>query len=254
MEKSMILSLKMIFRTEKFLKAPFYYLPEGKIKILCRKIGFRMKNSLPYGMMVNKGETIISVGIPEPRNVEKFRKLIGKRGKLILIEPERNNINRIKNHIKSNGWKNVFLIEKAAWDKEEILNFKISIKSSDHKIPIENIIIDNDLDPKRRYIKEIKVEAIRLDNLLNITGKVNFMYITVNGAELKVLQGALIMLKKYVPRLWVKGHALLNNRPLNVKIVEFLESIGYSTLITTHSKGIIDEWRKRAGDIYAWKD
>ena len=203
--------------------------------------------------MVNKGEIVIVVGTPYTQNVENLRSLIGKGGKLIIIEPEIKNIIRIKNFIFKKGWKNVIMIEKAAWDKEETLKLKISIKSSDHKIPIDNVLIDNDLDPKRKYISEVEVEAIPLDNLLNIIKNVNFIYITVNGAELKVIRGAMNMLKKFAPRLWVKGHALLNNKPLNNKIVELLDSLDYCTLITTTSKGIIEGWEKRAGDVYAWK-
>ena len=43
------------------------------------------------------------------------------------------------------------------------------------KVPIDNIIHDNDLDPSREYVDEIEVEAITLDNIWKEFGDVDYI-------------------------------------------------------------------------------
>jgi FkbM family methyltransferase len=242
----------MLAKIGTLLEPLLFRFTEGRIKNLFRQLGYRFSHYLPYGMLVNKGDTVLDIGTPNPEIIEILRELVGPSGKVVVVEAEPKNIQKIQDYMKGKNWQNVHLIGKAAWREETVITFKVNKNPEDHKIPIDEILHDNDLVSE--YIDEIKVNAIPLDSLTELTGKVDFIYLTVNGAELEVLKGATKILESSKARLYVKAHALVNGKPLNEKIVKFLNSHGYNAIITTTSKGIAEGWEERSGDVYGWKD
>lgn len=241
-----------LFQFTDFLKLAFFRFPEGKLKNKIRLLSFRRVNSLAPIMKVNVGERVILVGTPNPKTIRDYRFLVGSDGIVIVLEPDPRNANTLKSYIKETNWENVHLVEKAAWSKEEVVKFKVNINPDDNKVPIDRIVHDNDLDPDRKYVDEIEVEAIPLDKVWEEFGDVDYVEITVNGAELEVLKGAKKLLNSASPRVWSKGHALLNGKPLNKVIVKFLRYHNYYAIITAPSCGIVENWEKRAGDVYGW--
>jgi hypothetical protein len=109
----------------------------------------------------------------------------------------------------------------------------------------------------REYVKEVAVNAEPLDCLLADVERVDFLFVTVNGAELEVLRGAEEVIQRFRPRMWVKAHALTEEgEPLSREVVQFLQKRGYRTLVTLPSKSPAQDldpaWRERQGDVYAW--
>jgi Methyltransferase FkbM domain len=106
---------------------------------------------------------------------------------------------------------------------------------------------------------EIAVEFYRIDDVLKdmAISEINYLSVTVNGAELEVLKGAEETLKRSRNiRVYSKGHARLENgQPINTLIKPYLETLALIAVISkgepssTHDEG----WLYRNGDVFAWK-
>jgi len=125
----------------------------------------------------------------------------------------------------------VTVVPKAAYSKKGEQTFMVSDRPTDHKIEIQGIVHDNDLR-RGAYVSAEIIETDTLDNMLSEIGvdHVDFVKITVNGAEFEVLKGMKKTLERDV-KLWVKGHALKDGQPLNKFIVPFLRNRGFITQV-----------------------
>jgi FkbM family methyltransferase len=232
-------------------------IPEGNLRNRLISFIFNRKGFVPKELMANKGDFVVQVGTPHTITISKLSKSVGKKGKVILIEPEENNVRKIEEYVKTNALNNVIIVPKAAWSKKGQLKLTVSTNASDHKINHDEIIHDNDFREDEKYISSQIVEVDTVDNIMQSVGlnRIDFIEIAVNGAELEVLQGMEEMIKN-VNRLFVKGHARFkkDNRPINKTIASFLRERGFNTIITKPTKSVAeDKWGKREGDVYAWK-
>ena len=95
---------------------------------------------------------------------------------------------------------------------------------SDHRLEDSNILHDNDLRGDG-YINENIVQIDTIDNILSDLeiDKVDYIEITVNGAELKVLEGMKNSLKT-TRRIYTKTYAidLEKNQTLTKEIIRIL--------------------------------
>lgn len=242
------------------LTIPFRGMPEGGFKSALRLFILTFQHSLPTEFVVNKGETIVQVGTPRPRTMKRFLRAVGPKGKLVVVEAMPENQERLENAIKSEGIKNVLLIKGAASNENRMGELLISPYSGDHKIETKGIVMDNDYKPGNNYETRIPVRFLRLEDELRKHGieEINFLSVTVNGAEAEVLKGASGLLKLCGPgtRVYAKGHALdENDQPIHLITKEIMTSNGYNTKITRGepSSTLDSRWLWRAGDLYAWK-
>ena len=106
----------------------------------------------------------------------------------------------------------------------------------------------------------IPVQFVRLDDALGELGidQVDYLSVTVNGAEVEVLKGASDTLRRSRPlsRVYAKGHARdEQGRPVHVAGARLVEALGFRTIITRGEPSSTEDadWRRRSGDLYAWK-
>jgi hypothetical protein len=117
-----------------------------------------------------------------------------------------------------------------------------------------HIILDSGAKHDRVLQREsyatISIEVDRLDDILERYGirQCDFIKITVMGAEMQVLKGMERLLRT-TPKLWVKAHSLIDGRPANGPISEFLRERGYRTVTIHGNQG--PGGKKRPGDVYA---
>jgi len=229
---------------------------EGIIKEKLRLMIFKFREFVPKELLLNKGDCAIQVGTPNVKTVQRLSKSIGKRGKAIVVEPEHRNFRKLSEYVNMHHLTNVFLVNKAAWSSKGRLKLLIASKSADHKLEQDDIIHDNDLISGGYVSKEL-VDVDTIDNIVQgfMIEKIDFIDITVNGAELNVLQGMKNVLG-FTERLFVKGHARFKKggKAINEEITSFLRNKGFRTLITKRSSSVVENvWGKREGDVYAWK-
>lgn len=128
----------------------------------------------------------------------------------------------------------------------------------DHKVPVEGVEHDNDYVPGN-YNQSILIEVAPLDTIIQEYDIVpNYIEIMVNGAEFEILKGATNTLSNSNLKLLIKGHqrSTATGDPLNRQISDFLQERGFQTTIgasTSKTVGNTGKWKRRSGDVYAWK-
>lgn len=243
------------------LTVPFRPLPEGRAKAAVRRFILTFQHSLPTEFAVNRGDTVVQIGTPRPKTMARFRRAVGETGRLVIVEAMPENQDRLAAAIAERGFTNVTLIRAAACNENHMGELAVSPYIGDHKIALDHIRMDNDLRPGNAAMEKIPVRFVRLDDALAEHGveRIDYLSVTVNGAEGEVLKGAAETLRRSGPgtRVYAKGHALDSaGRPLHLETQAIMQGLGYRTKITrgepssTTDKG----WLWRAGDLFAWKE
>lgn len=245
-------------RAIRLLSMPLVHLPEGRLKHRLRLGVLSLENTLPTELAITRGDTAVQVGTPSPRTLHRFRKAVGSAGRLVVFEAEPANFQRLKDAVARAGFDNVHLINAAAFSQSGTGEIACSPYAGDHKIAIPDIRIDNDYRPGNDAAATVQVDFVRLDEALPARGveRVDYLSVTVNGAELEVLRGATgLFAGSPAIRVYAKGHALAaDGQPLNVHIIDFLRRQGFRTKLTRGElTPVPDRWTPyRAGDVYAW--
>lgn len=212
-------------------------LPEGRAKATVRAFVLNFQHSLPTELVVNKGETVVQVGTPNPKTMMRFVRAVGDRGRLVIVEARPENQQRLEKAILAKGLTNVILVKAAACDENGFGELAVSPLWGDHKIPLSPVTMDNDLRRENSQMKRIPVRLVRLDNILPEYGvtAIDYLSVTVNGAEAEVLRGAADLLAKGSrwARVYAKDHALdENGQPIHRQSDAVLRPLGYRTKVT----------------------
>jgi FkbM family methyltransferase len=211
---------------------------------------------LPY--LINRGDVVAMVGSPHPQTIELMSRCVGAKGRVVLVEPEKENLKNHYSHIERYNLHNIAVVPKAAYNYSGKAKFLIAPHVADHRIWIPEIEHDNDYRKEAYYVDAIDMEVDTLDNIFRELGleHIDYIAIMINGAELHALEG----MEKTLPRtkrLFVKGHARkrTTKQPLHEQIRPYLETRGFHTALSRPSSSVSKtvEWEKRAGDVYAWR-
>lgn len=231
-------------------------IPEGSIRHWLRLLVVKAGKDLPRRAMVNRGDCVLQVGTPSVEVIHHYLEIVGDKGRVIVLEPETQNFVRLSTDPIISKAQNVSLLQRAAWNKKEILALTVAKHDWDHKISVPSVVHDNDL-VENNYTNTEEVQADTIDNILDDLGvkHVDYAEIHVNGAEVEVLRGMTKALD-YTTRLHVKGHAVMkeSGEPINKQIDQMLRERGFRTIICAstkaRSKAVESVWRIRAGDVY----
>jgi len=141
---------------------------------------------------VVEGGTVIDVGANIGFFTLKFAAWVGDSGRVFSIEPEQKNFDRLSQRVKQHGYiSRVSLVQAAAAEKSGELRLAINQ--------------DNPMD-HRLSDRGVSVRAITIDELcaLNDWPEVCFVKIDVQGAEGRVIAGAIETIKRFSPALFVE--------------------------------------------------
>jgi FkbM family methyltransferase len=191
--------------------------------VLTEMIGYQ-KHYIP-----KKGDVIVDVGAYIGEFTVYASKLVGDKGKVICIEPDKGNIKLLKKNIKLNNLKNVVLIEAGLWNKDCNLSFKVNAAGSK-------------FDSSDNLIK--KVRAVRLDTLfkeLNLS-KVNMIKMDIEGAEIEALEGCKKIMKLNNIHFAIASYHKINGERTYKKLEKMFKNKGYKVIteypkhLTTYAK------------------
>jgi FkbM family methyltransferase len=229
----------------------WFEFPEGRLKERLRRLGLRFFKRFPIELTLRKGETIVQIGAQPGGELLRLAQIVGERGRVIAIEPEPANVEGLRKTLEKNSVKNVIIIPKGAWSGKGKQRLLLSPHPGDHKITVPGVLHDNDLKPEN-YQSFAEIEVDTVDNILRTLGinRVDYVKITINGAELEVLKGMEETLRGDL-RLWVKGHALKDDQPLHKAIASFLKERGFYVQIAKGEGTPVSKDFVRKGDIYA---
>lgn len=248
--------LRFLTRT---VTAPARFLPEGAAKHAVRRALLSIQNSVPTELAVNRGDIVVQIGTPWPQTMRRFRRAVGETGRLVIFEAMPDNAETLRRAVAKDGFANVTIFEGAAFSRRMSGTLMTSPYKGDNKIRLDGVRMDNDLRDINAAMGEIPVEFHTIDDVLVDLGieTINYLSVTVNGAELEVLKGAQNTLRRSPDlRVFSKGHARLDDgTALNIPIKAYLESLGMTAKISRGEPSSTrnSAWRKRDGDVFAWK-
>ena len=148
-------------------------------------------------------------------------KYIKENGKVYAFEPFPINFEKLAVHKKINLLENVIISNAAVAAIDGELSFSNNSNDS------ANTYIENSYMFKN--FNHIQVKAVTLDNLV-MSGQYlppDLIKMDVEGAELDVLNGAVGILKKYHPKIFLSTHNC-QNQGIHKKCIEFLTNLQYS--------------------------
>lgn len=164
-----------------------------------------------------EGETVIDVGANVGAYTLLAAKLVGENGRVVALEPEPINFNLLKRNIEINGFKNVILLQLAAWNKDGSAVMEIRRNIADHT-----------LSPQfgsTEALFQMEVQTARIDSLTRKIGirKVDWLKVDVEGAEYEVLMGCRNLLASSRAHVLIEVHLPEVLEP----IINLLKKLGY---------------------------
>jgi FkbM family methyltransferase len=240
------------------LSIPCRHIPQSALKERIKVATLRVQNHLPWRLQVNGGETAIQVGTPNPRTVARYSKSAGPTGRVVIVEAEPSNVERLRMALPRLPHRNVTVVHRGAWSEPGTLRLVLSPYKGDHKFPVSGIVHDNDYRPENTYDQSVEVAVDTVDNIVQAQSlaRVDFVSITVNGAEIEVLKGCEKILGRRPMRIYVKAHARhATGAPISESIMAMLRSRGFTVTRSFGERavGTHPEWTVREGDVYGYK-
>lgn len=158
------------------------------------------------------GDVVIDAGAYIGLFTGKSSLQVGDRGKVYAFEPEPENFSRLREN--TDGLKNVEIFNKALWSSEkDLVLFVRRRHSSGHSLI-------NWVDASK--IKErLPVQTTYLDKV--VKGRVDFIKLDAEGAELEILHGTTRILKQYKPFVVCEIHS----KDLLHQIISFMLTHDY---------------------------
>lgn len=165
---------------------------------------------------VVEGGVVIDVGANIGFFALKFAAWAGASGRVFAIEPEQGNFDRLSHRVKRQGYSSrVSLIQAAAAEKSGELRLAINpINPMDHRLSADGT----------------PVRAITIDDLCASQGwpAVCLIKIDVQGAEGRVIAGALETLNRFSPALYIEiEESSVPGAEPGALLIDDLASLGY---------------------------
>ena len=177
----------------------------------CPSYDFKTLNKIKNFKIRN----VVDVGANIGKYTLFFSSMVGKRGKVISIEPEPKNFEILEENTRLNALENVVLKKIACSNKEGYAKLYLNKKNPGGHSLVSKKGRENIIVRSRKLDNVIKEENIKNIDLIKID---------VEGAEKEVLEGAKHILKKDKPLIIFEA---LNRKKLS-QIKEFLFKYGYS--------------------------
>lgn len=148
--------------------------------------------------------------------------IIGKRGKILALEPDRLNYSNLVKNIRMNNKKNIETINIALWNKRSVLSFK---ERGD-----EGSMIDFNKKEKDK-VKTTTIDNLILDKKLK---RIDFIKMDIEGSEIEAVQGASKTIKEYSPYFAIASYHLRDGKETSDYLERFFREKGYFVFTSFH--------------------
>lgn len=167
--------------------------------------------------ILREGSIFIDVGAHLGRFTLLGARLVGEKGMVVALEPDQRVFQRLVENVGLNNLQNVIALPIAASNRNVLALFKLS-KTLRGWSSLTNMHKDT-------VVAEVPIPAFTLDTLVESLRleRVDLVKIDVEGAEDKVLEGAVEVLDVFRPALLIEMHA---EDPWS-KCRKILENYGY---------------------------
>ena len=175
--------------------------------------------------LIQKDDVVFDVGTNIGETLLNFAKLTGEKGYAFGFEPDEENYKKLQKNISLNNFSNIHVFKNAVSDKKET----VKLYCVDPHNRGMNRILENEGNVD--YVYSI-VESTTLDEIVekNNIEKLDLIKIDIEGYEMHALRGAIRVLKRFRPILFVEiGYTrLIKNKTSPNELVKLLEDLGYS--------------------------
>ena len=171
---------------------------------------YESEKVLIFEKTLKKGNILFDIGAHVGFYTLLSAELVGKEGKVFSFEPLMANYEYLKKHVEMNNYKNITPFNVAVSDKDGFALFTKGENTStghlvsDGETKVRTIVIDDWINNKKLLVPDV-------------------LKIDVEGAELTVLKGAINLLNKYHPIIFLSTHS----SDIHKKCCDFLLSLGY---------------------------
>ncbi len=242
-----------------FLVKGIAVLTNGPMSNIMRRLLFSFSSALPFEALARAGETVIHVGVWKIETVSQWSRIVGDKGKVVIVEAIKENIDALKFEAKRRSLNNVVFINGGVWHRKEELLIMVhkgtyvnegsgGMEGLDmgqlfmhSKIKEAGTYIDERTpEYSVNYIEE-KINVDTLDNLLKEIGitVVDHIHLTITGSEYEAILGMEELLKRRGVRLVVSATFLRkeDNRPSHEVVQKLLKEKGLRTCLGRRFSG-----------------
>lgn len=224
-------------------------LPEGPARNAVRRCLYRVRVGIPRELLINPGDVVVQVGMWRTDSVTRAASLVGSSGRLVLIEASAEAAQRAEDYFAEQGLDNCLALHAAAWHCNATLELQLATDASGHQVKGVEAEI-----PHAKTGESLPVQGVRLDDVAaeHGLGTVDYLEVTVNGAELNVLRGAESMLPR-VTRVLAAGMMRDpdSGEPVNRVVSAYLRSQGFRTVVSRQGRSINEAWGRIDGHVFA---
>jgi FkbM family methyltransferase len=146
---------------------------------------------MPHWFRPTDGEYVADIGSNFGKYTLLAAEAVGETGRVLSVEPYPATFLMLRENLRLSGVKNVLAVNVAAWSRATDLTLFLGDYSDLHSA-------------KMKSRKSITVKAKTVDGLIERFGRVDWLKIDVEGAEVEVLEGAERTIRNYRPRIIIE--------------------------------------------------
>jgi FkbM family methyltransferase len=171
---------------------------------------YEFKKRLLFERTINRGNIVFDLGGFTGYYTLLASALVGSTGQVFVFEPLPRNLQYLKQHLSLNRISNVSVIEAAVSDQSGILTFQEGPSTARGRLAEGGGLF---------------VRAVSLDEMVD-SGELpdpHCIKVDVEGAEMRVLDGAVRLIERCCPTLFIDTHG----EEVHHQCCRFLERLGY---------------------------
>lgn len=246
-------------------------LPEGYIKSLVKNISSFVMNKLPHPIetilidgekirvykdnvldnnfqakelqsyltyyKIKKGDYVLEAGAYTGLFTIFASKKVGRSGKIISFEPDPYNNMMLKRNLALNNVKNVVLVKKGLYSKDDELPFDIQSIGS-------NIVSLNTPFHNRKTINKISVTTADSELKRLKIDKINFVTMDIEGAEIEAMEGFKETIKKNRGITFaIASYHIVNGKKTKFFLEKFFKALKFN--VKTENNGQLTTYASR---------
>ena len=175
-----------------------------------------------------KGDVFVDIGSHVGKYAVATAKAVGEEGLVVAVEPHPETFKALQVNVKLNHLGNLVALNLGAWNRSCRLKFYVGASSSEFSV--DGTCYDNSMDVQAERMDGLLVHDLKL-------GRVDWIKIDAEKAELEVLEGLEETLSRFKPKLFVEVWSK------NMKLVkDLLKRHGYSMIAVSNTFGSPSEW------------
>lgn len=168
---------------------------------------------------VKQNDIVIDAGANVGNISLFFSKNVGENGKVYCFEPDKFNIDLLKENFNLNkdlyaNWKIVDLL---LWNEHTFLDFQESGTVGSSAVWFSD------------KVNSVKKQAVTIDGWSKSQNlpTINFIKMDIEGAEIEAIEGCVEIIEKFKPNFAIASYHIVDGEPTYIKLESFFEKINY---------------------------